>query len=81
MGTTVKYPFSILEELKNKIAADWYGGSDCSRALLRVIRALSWRLQLSVTVSMIFLSAMATSDVIKDVQRNLTALKCQKEHA
>jgi hypothetical protein len=64
----VKYPFSILEELKNKIAADWYGGSDCSRALLRVIRALSWRLQLSVTVSMIFLSAMATSDVIKDAE-------------
>lgn len=68
MGTTVKYPFSILEELKNKIAADWYGGSDCSRALLRVIRALSWRLQLSVTVSMIFLSAMATSNVIKDAE-------------
>ena len=37
MSATAKYPSSILEEeLKNKVAADWFGTFDCSRILGKV---------------------------------------------
>ena len=37
MSATAKYPSAILEEeLKNKVAADWFGTFDCSRILGKV---------------------------------------------
>ena len=44
------------------------GKSETPIAVNEAARTLSWRLQLSVTVSIIFLSAMATTDVIKGAE-------------